>query len=162
MEEIRLMPKAVALWLKNNTKLTEEQIAKFCKLKIIDVESINDRNTIACNPITETKELTAMEIERCEKNPSLELKALKPAIIRNKRNKLSKMQKAKIPGVVLWILSNYSKTFNKKVLASFLGTTTTFIQKTIDQYEVGQLKEISVVNPIKEGFFSEADLKKIF
>ena len=46
-----LMPKSTALWLKMNTKLSMKQIADFCELDILLVESLHMGNTNYCNPI---------------------------------------------------------------------------------------------------------------
>ena len=161
MEEIRLMPKAVALWLKINTTLTKEQIGMFCKLNLIELEAINEQNTIGINPITETKELTVEEIKKCEQNPNLHLKPYKKIYVKNNKNMLTKMQKLKIPGVILWLMHYSNKDFNVKLLSKFLRTTTTFLNKKIKEYEDNQLDAIAV-NPIREGFLSEKDLKKLY
>ena len=37
-----LMPKSTAVWLVENTSLTFEQISKFCKLHILEIQGIAD------------------------------------------------------------------------------------------------------------------------
>ena len=42
MSEAPLMPKATAVWLLDNTSLTFDQIADFCKLHPLEVKGIAD------------------------------------------------------------------------------------------------------------------------
>ena len=42
MSNAPLMPKATAVWLVENTTLTFDQIANFCKLHIVEVQGIAD------------------------------------------------------------------------------------------------------------------------
>ena len=42
MSEAPLMPKATAVWLVENTSLTFDQIAEFCKLHPLEVKGIAD------------------------------------------------------------------------------------------------------------------------
>ena len=37
-----LMPKSTAVWLIENTKLTFEQISKFCRMHILEIQGIAD------------------------------------------------------------------------------------------------------------------------
>ena len=68
-----LMPKSTAVWLIDNTTLTFDQIAKFCKLHTLEIQGIADGEVAigiqGKNPIS-SGELTLEEIKRCEKDIS--------------------------------------------------------------------------------------------
>ena len=65
MTEAPLMPKATAVWLVENTTLTFEQIADFCKLHPLEVKGIADGEVAqgikGLDPVT-TGQLTREEI----------------------------------------------------------------------------------------------------
>ncbi len=74
MSEAPLMPKATAVWLVENTSLTFDQVAEFCKLHPLEVKGIADGEVAAGikghDPIT-SGQLLREEIERGEKNTEL-------------------------------------------------------------------------------------------
>ena len=69
MSNAPLMPKATAVWLVENTSLTFEQIANFCKLHPLEVKGIADGEVAAGikghDPIT-SGQLTREEIAAAE------------------------------------------------------------------------------------------------
>ena len=69
MQEAPLMPKATAVWLVENTALSFDQIAEFCKLHPLEVKAIADGDSAqgikGLDPI-QTGQLTREEIERAE------------------------------------------------------------------------------------------------
>ena len=71
-----LMPKATAVWLVENTSLTFDQIADFCKLHPLEVKGIADGEVAAGikghDPIT-SNQLTREEIAKAEKNAEMHL-----------------------------------------------------------------------------------------
>ena len=73
MTEAPLMPKATAVWLVENTSLTFDQIAEFCKLHPLEVKGIADGEVATGikghDPIT-SGQLTREEIADGEKNPT--------------------------------------------------------------------------------------------
>src|SRR6478609_8731078 len=76
MSNAPLMPKATAVWLVENTSLTFDQIANFCKLHPLEVKGIADGEVAAGikgqDPIT-FGQLTREEIAAAEKNPERQL-----------------------------------------------------------------------------------------
>src|SRR5216683_2183830 len=76
MHEAPLMPKATAVWLVENTTLTFEQIADFCKLHPLEVKGIADGEVAqgikGMDPIT-TGQLTREEIDAAQKDPNRKL-----------------------------------------------------------------------------------------
>ena len=72
-----LMPKATAVWLVENTALSFDQIADFCKLHPLEVKAVADGDAAqgikGLDPI-QTGQLTREDIENGEKNPAFRLK----------------------------------------------------------------------------------------
>ena len=77
MTTMPLMPKATAVWLVENTALSFDQIAEFCKLHTLEVKAIADGDSAqgikGLDPI-QTGQLTREEIEHDEKDKNLRLK----------------------------------------------------------------------------------------
>src|SRR5687768_11069310 len=68
-----LMPKATAVWLVENTALSFDQIADFCKLHPLEVKAVADGDAAqgikGLDPI-QTGQLTREEIEKAEGDPN--------------------------------------------------------------------------------------------
>ena len=71
-----LMPKATAVWLIDNTALSFDQIADFCSLHPLEVQSIADGETgigiQGYDPI-QNGQLTREEVDRCEADTTARL-----------------------------------------------------------------------------------------
>lgn len=71
-----LMPKATAVWLVENTALTFQQIADFCKLHSLEVQGIADGEVAigikGLDPVA-NGQLDAVEIDRCVADPKARL-----------------------------------------------------------------------------------------
>ncbi len=71
-----LMPKATAVWLVENTKLTFEQIGDFCGMHPLEVQGIADGEVavgiIGQDPIS-SGQLSAEDITHCENNAEMKL-----------------------------------------------------------------------------------------
>src|SRR5947209_15823353 len=74
-----LMPKATAVWLVENTALSFEQVADFCKLHTLEVKAIADGDAAqgikGLDPIL-TGQLTREEIDKGVAAPGYKLKIL--------------------------------------------------------------------------------------
>ena len=81
MSETPLMPKATAVWLVENTSLSFDQIAEFCKLHPLEVKGIADGEVATgikgYDPIS-TGQLTREEIAAAEKDPEHKLQTRRP------------------------------------------------------------------------------------
>lgn len=70
------MPKATAVWLVENTKLTFEQIGDFCGMHSLEVQGIADGEVavgiIGQDPVA-SGQLTAEDIKRCEEHEDAKL-----------------------------------------------------------------------------------------
>src|SRR4026209_766690 len=78
-----LMPKATAVWLLDNTALSFDQIAEFCKLHPLVVKAIADGDAAqgikGLDPI-ETGQLTREEIEMAGADPEHKLALSRPKV----------------------------------------------------------------------------------
>src|SRR5204862_4620242 len=83
MSEGPLMPKATAVWLVENTSLSFDQIADFCKLHPLEVKGIADGEVAAgikgLDPML-TGQLSREEIEAAEKDPNHRLVRADPKV----------------------------------------------------------------------------------
>ena len=73
-----LMPKATAVWLVDNTALSFDQIAEFCKLHPLEIKAIADGDAAqgikGLDPVP-TGQLTREQIAEAEADPTLKLQA---------------------------------------------------------------------------------------
>src|SRR5215210_3572480 len=83
MSQGPLMPKATAVWLVENTSLSFDQIADFCKLHPLEVKGIADGEVAAgikgLDPVV-TNQLTREEIDRAQADPNHRLKQAPPKV----------------------------------------------------------------------------------
>jgi hypothetical protein len=77
------MPKATAVWLVENTALSFDQVAEFCKLHPLEVKAIADGDAAqgikGLDPI-QTGQLTREEIEKGVADPDYKLQLSKPKV----------------------------------------------------------------------------------
>jgi hypothetical protein len=105
-KKVPLMPKGTALWLKANTKLTDEQIADFCCLSLEDMDLLDEQSGYQNNPVKQGY-LTINMIAKCEADPSTRLKMTGDIPIQPKKGTyLSRFQKSNLIGCVLWMKKN--------------------------------------------------------
>ena len=129
MNEVPFMPKATAVWLVENTKISFKQIAAFCDLHELEVKGIADGDVAkgikAYNPIL-AGQLTREAIEESSKNvdhplilnkKALEIKSEKKS---NKYVPLSKRQDR--PEAVLWLTKNFPQLSDGQIV-KLVGST---------------------------------------
>ena len=76
------MPKATAVWLVENTALSFDQVADFCKLHLLEVKAIADdaaQGIKGLDPVL-TGQLSREEIEKAEQDPEYKLKISDPKV----------------------------------------------------------------------------------
>lgn len=124
-----LMPRATALWLIGNTVLTFQQIADFCELHVLEVQAIADGESnvpiVPFDPIV-NQQLTAEEIQRCEKDPSSQLQLMPAQVYIPSRKKLKKYtpvaKRSERPDAIAWLLKNHPE-LNDLQITRLIGTT---------------------------------------
>jgi len=129
MSDKPFMPKATAVWLVENTKISFRQIAAFCDLHELEVKGIADGDVAkgikAYNPIL-AGQLTREEIEVSSKDINRPLKLNKKILdikSEKKTNKyvpLSKRQDR--PEAVLWLTKNYPQLADSQIV-KLVGST---------------------------------------
>ncbi|MGL4438143.1 MAG: DUF1013 domain-containing protein [Bosea sp. (in: a-proteobacteria)] len=160
-----LMPKATAVWLVENTSLSFEQIADFCKLHPLEVKGIADGEVATgikgLDPIS-TNQLTREEIERAQGNADHRLKLAEPKVrvpemkkVRGPRyTPVSKRQDR--PNAILWLLRNHAELKDAAVMR-LAGTTKHTIQQIRERTHWNST-QLSPLDPVTLGLCSQVDL----
>ena len=159
------MPKATAVWLVENTKISFKQIANFCDLHELEIKGIADGDVAkgikAYNPIL-AGQLTREVIEECSKDISkplvlnkktLDIKSEKKV---NKYVPLSKRQDR--PEAVLWLTKNYSQLSDGQIV-KLVGSTKNTVS-LIRNKKYWNSSNLTPKDPVVFNFCSEADIKK--
>ncbi|WP_029353143.1 DUF1013 domain-containing protein [Bosea sp. 117] len=165
MSNAPLMPKATAVWLVENTALSFEQIADFCKLHPLEVKGIADGEVAqgikGLDPVS-TGQLSRDEIDRAEKNPNHRLKLLesKVRLPEPKRRRgprytpVSKRQDR--PNAILWLLRNHPELKDSQIMR-LVGTTKTTIE-SIKERTHWNAQNLTPMDPVTLGLCSQIDL----
>jgi uncharacterized protein len=160
-----LMPKATAVWLVENTGLTFEQIADFCKLHPLEVKAIADGDAATGikgqDPVI-TGQLSREEIDKATSNPAHRLKLLesKVRLPEQKRRKgprytpLSRRHDR--PNAILWLLKNHPELKDAQIMR-LVGTTKTTIA-SVKERTHWNAQQLSALDPVTLGLCSQIDL----
>ncbi|KAA2235021.1 DUF1013 domain-containing protein [Salinarimonas soli] len=166
MQQGPLMPKATAVWLVENTSLSFDQIADFCKLHPLEVKGIADGEVAAgikgLDPVS-TGQLTREEIERVQSNPDQRLKMATPKV------KLPEMKRTRKgprytpvsrrhdrPNAILWLLRNHPELKDAQIMR-LVGTTKTTIQQVRERTHWNSAS-LTPMDPVTLGLCSQIDL----
>ena len=165
MTDRPFMPKATAVWLVENTKISFKQIADFCDLHELEIKGIADGDVAkgikAYNPIL-AGQLTREVIEECSKDinkplvlnkKTLDIKSEKKV---NKYVPLSKRQDR--PEAVLWLTKNYSQLSDGQIV-KLVGSTKNTVS-LIRNKKYWNSSNLTPKDPVVFNFCSEADIKK--
>ena len=160
-----LMPKATAVWLVENTSLTFDQIADFCKLHPLEVKGIADGEVAAGikghDPIT-SNQLSREEIAKAEKDPEHHLKIAQSKVrlpeIKPRRGArytpLSRRQDR--PNAILWLLRNHPELKDAQVMR-LVGTTKTTMDAIRNRTHWNSAA-LTPLDPVMLGLCSQIDL----
>ena len=160
-----LMPKATAVWLVENTSLTFEQIADFCKLHPLEVKGIADGEVAqgikGLDPIT-TNQLTRDQLDRAQADPNvrLELADAKVSVPEAKPKKgprytpVSKRQDR--PNAILWLVRNHPELKDAQIMR-LVGTTKSTIQSVRERTHWNS-PHLQPMDPVTLGLSSQIDL----
>ena len=164
MKDIPFMPKATAVWLVENTKMSFKQIADFCGLHELEVKGIADGDVAkgikAYNPIL-AGQLTREEIEACsvDVNRSLILNKKSLDIKSNKKNTryipLSKRQDR--PEAVLWLSKNFPQLSDGQIV-KLVGSTKNTVS-SIRNKSYWNTSNLSPKDPVVSNLCSQNDIK---
>jgi hypothetical protein len=165
MQEAPLMPKATAVWLVENTALSFDQVAEFCKLHPLEVKAIADGDAAqgikGLDPI-QTGQLTRDEIKKAEDDPEYRLELLTPKVRlpEPKRKKgprytpVSRRQDR--PNAILWLIRNHPELKDAQIMR-LVGTTKSTIQG-IRERTHWNAATLTPLDPVTLGLCSQIDL----
>jgi hypothetical protein len=159
-----IMPKATAVWLIENTTLTFKQIAAFCGLHPLEIQSIADGDSAVgmrgFDPIT-NGQLTLEEIKRCEQDPTSHLTLTPPVTADSVLGKRSSRytpvaRRQDRPDAIAWLLK-FHPELPDSVICKLLGTTKNMIQaiKTKTHWNSANIKPR---NPVTLGLCTQQEL----
>ena len=164
MNNAPLMPMATAVWLVENTSLTFEQIANFCKLHEVEIQGIADgevaKGIVGYNPII-AGQLTREEINLSSKDSSRPLNLQVNEIEIDSENKktkkyipLSKRQDK--PDSALWLVRHHSNLKDSQI-AKLVGITKNSVT-SIRNKSYWNYNNLNSKDPVAMGLFTQKDL----
>lgn len=165
MSEAPLMPKATAVWLVENTSLTFDQIAEFCKLHPLEVKGIADGEVATGikghDPIA-SGQLTREEIAAGEKDSEhrLTLAVAKVRLPEFKKQRgarytpLSRRQDR--PNAILWLLRNHPELKDAQIMR-LVGTTKSTLEAIRERHHWNSAN-LQPMDPVTLGLCSQIDL----
>ncbi|MBB5702925.1 hypothetical protein FHS76_002816 [Ochrobactrum daejeonense] len=159
-----LMPKATAVWLVDNTALSFDQIAAFCKLHPLEVKAIADgeasQGIKGLDPVI-TGQISREEIAKGEKDPYYRLKLSEPKVrVPEAKRKgprytpLSKRQDR--PNAILWLVRNHPELKDAQV-SRLIGTTKSTIEQIRNRTHWNSAN-LTAMDPVTLGLCSQIDL----
>ncbi len=125
-----LMPKATAVWLIENTALTFDQIAGFCGLHLLEVQSIADDEVaigmVGYDPIA-NGQLTQDEIDRCTADPGAQLEMaprdIPAPLVRTKGPRYTPVARRQDkPDAIAWLVRHFPDLTDAQI-SRLIGTT---------------------------------------
>jgi hypothetical protein len=161
-----LMPKATAVWLLDNTALSFDQIADFCKLHPLEVKAIADGDAAqgikGLDPVL-TGQLTREQIAEAEANHDIRLKLTEPKVTvhvpeRGKKGPrytpVSRRQDR--PNAILWLVRNHPELKDAAIMR-LVGTTKSTIASIRDRTHWNSAA-LTPMDPVTLGLCSQIDL----
>ncbi len=162
---IPLMPKATAVWLVENTALSFEQIADFCKLHVLEVKAIADGDAAqgikGLDPVL-TGQLTREQITNAEADHSIVLQMSDPKVRLPEQKKkkgprytpVSRRQDR--PNAILWLVRNHPELKDAQIMR-LVGTTKSTIAGIRDRTH-WNAQALQPLDPVTLGLCSQIDL----
>ena len=164
MTDKPLMPKATAVWLVENTKISFKQIADFCNLHELEVKGIADGDVAkgikAYNPIL-AGQLTRDEIEACSKDNNRTLAINKKNLDIKYEKKgpryvpLSKRQDR--PEAVLWLTKNFPQLSDSQIV-KLVGSTKKTVS-AIRNKNYWNSSNLSAKDPVVSNLCSQIEIQ---
>lgn len=161
-----LMPKATAVWLLDNTALSFDQIAEFCKLHPLEVKAIADGDAAqgikGLDPIT-TGQLTREQIANAEANPEIKLALTAPKVVVHQPDRGKKgprytpvSRRQDRPNAILWLVRNHPELRDSAIMR-LVGTTKSTIASIRDRTHWNSAN-MTPMDPVTLGLCSQIDL----
>lgn len=161
------MPKATAVWLVENTALAFDQIADFCGMHALEIQSIADgevaQGIVGLDPIA-NGQLTQEEIDRCQDDAAARLEIIEtsegeaPKRRRGPRyTPISKRQDK--PDAIAWLLRNHAELSDAQVM-KLVGTTKPTINAVRDRTHWNS-SSITPRDPVALGLCTQVELDTV-
>ncbi|AMC12314.1 cytoplasmic protein [Liberibacter crescens] len=159
-----LMPKSSAIWLIDNTSLSFNQIAEFCKLHPLEIKAIADGETsqgIKGLDLIATGQLTRNEITKGEADKNYKIKLSEPRIripeIERRGARYTPVSKRQDrPNAILWLIRNHPELKNIQI-SRLVGTTKSTIEQIRDRTHWNSAN-LTPIDPVTLGLCSQIDL----
>src|SRR6187431_74158 len=163
-----LMPKATAVWLVENTALSFDQVADFCKLHPLEVKAIADGDAAqgikGLDPI-QTGQLTRDEIDKGVADPDHKLLLSRPKVglpeakpgPKKKGPRYTPVSRRQDrPNAILWLLRNHPELKDAQIMR-LVGTTKPTII-AIRERSHWNSPNLQAQDPVTLGLCSQIDL----
>ena len=164
MNDKPLMPKATAVWLVENTKISFKQIADFCDLHELEVKGIADGDVAkgikAYNPIL-AGQLTREEIEASSKDSNrpliLNKKTLDINVGKKKPRYIPLSKRQDRPSAALWLIKNYPQLSDGQI-GKLVGSTKNTVS-LIKNNNYWNSSNLTPKDPVVSNLCSQIDIK---
>ena len=164
MSDKPFMPKATAVWLVENTKISFKQIADFCELHELEVKGIADGDVAkgikAYNPIL-AGQLTREEIESSSKDANRPLTLNKKILDIKSEKKVKKYvalsKRQDRPEAVLWLTKNFPQLSDGQIV-KLVGSTKNTVS-AIRNKNYWNSSNLSPKDPVVSNLCSQAEIK---
>jgi uncharacterized protein len=160
-----LMPKATAIWLVDNTSLSFDQIAEFCRLHPLEVKAIADGDSAqgirGLDPIN-SGQLTRDEIQKGEADAGYRLKVQESRVRIPEPKKKGGPRYTPVsrrhdrPNAILWLIRNHAELKDAQIMR-LVGTTKHTIAQ-IKERTHWQIATLVPQDPVTLGLCSQIDL----
>ncbi|MCA0424549.1 MAG: DUF1013 domain-containing protein [Proteobacteria bacterium] len=160
-----LMPKATAVWLVENTALTFDQIAEFCRLHPLEVKGIADGEVATgikgFDPVL-GGQLTREELDRAIADPEYRMRVAEPKVRvpemrRTKGPRYTPVSKRQDrPNAILWLLRSHPELKDAQIMR-LVGTTKTTIL-SVKEKTHWNATNLTPMDPVTLGLCSQLDL----
>ena len=165
MNEKPFMPKATAVWLVENTKISFKQIADFCDLHELEVKGIADgdveKGIKAYNPIL-AGQLTREDIESCSQDSTKSLTLNKKVLDIKSEKKVNKYvplsKRQDRPEAVLWLTKNYPQLSDSQIV-KLVGSTKNTVS-SIRNKNYWNSSNLTPKDPVVSNLCSQIDIQK--
>ncbi|MBT4878327.1 MAG: DUF1013 domain-containing protein [Alphaproteobacteria bacterium] len=159
-----LMPLATAVWLVENTSLTFTQIAEFCNMHEMEVQTIADdeseQQIEGQNPVI-LGQITSENLTEAQNNPDIKLNLIELVTPKSNR-KIKKVKYIPIakrrdkPDAIAWLVKNHPEIPDSKIV-KLIGTTKKTIESIKDR-SYANMTHINPKDPVLLGLCSQTEL----
>jgi hypothetical protein len=158
------MPKATAVWLVENTALSFDQVADFCKLHPLEVKAIADGDAAqgikGADPIL-SGQLVREEIEKAEADLNYRMKISEPKVrvpeVKRRGPRYTPVSKRQDrPNAILWLVRNHPELKDAQIMR-LVGTTKPTIAAIRDRTHWNSAT-LTPTDPVTLGLCSQLEL----